>query len=220
MEERKIVKLKKEEYAIKDYIKHQIGKGKVSRVSIEYTPVGEKVILSTHKPGLIIGRKGERIEELTTALKTKFKMENPHVEIDEIKEPYFDSQVMADDIAMQLERFGPMKFKVIAYRTLQKIIEAGALGVDIRLNGKLPSSRAKQWRFAQGYLKKTGDPVKLISRSQARAETKPGTVGIKVAILSPHVVMKDRIKITPELLESLKDNSQKESKKSKKEINK
>lgn len=220
MEERKIVKLKKEEYAIKDYIKHQIGKGKVSKVGIEYTPVGEKVILSTHKPGLIIGRRGERIEELTFALKKKFKMENPHVEIDEIKEPSFDAQVMADDIAMQLERFGPMKFKVIAYRTLQKIIEAGALGVDIRLNGKLPSSRAKQWRFAQGYLKKTGDPVKLISRAQARAETKPGTVGIKVAILSPHIVMKDRIKITPELIESLKENSDKILKKSKKELKK
>ncbi len=61
MEERKIVKFKKDEFAIKEYIKKTIGKGKVSRVKIEYTPIGEKIIVSTHKPGLVIGRGGEKI---------------------------------------------------------------------------------------------------------------------------------------------------------------
>ena len=207
MEERKTVDLKKEEFAIREYIKQYLGKGKVSKVSIEYTPVGEKIIITTHKPGLVIGRKGERIEEMTYILKKKFKKENPHIEIEEIKEPEFDAQVMADDIALGLERFGPLKFKVIAYRALQKILDAGAAGVEIRLNGKLPSSRAKSWRFAQGYLKKTGEPSKLVDRAQARAETKPGTVGVKVSILSPHTIMKDRILITEELLKKLKENS-------------
>ena len=207
MEERKTVELKKEEFAIREHIKKHLGKGKVSQVAIEYTPVGEKIIITTHKPGLVIGRKGERIEEMTHILKKKFKKENPHIEIEEIKEPEFDAQVMADDIALGLERFGPLKFKVIAYRALQKIIDAGALGVEIRLNGKLPSSRAKPWRFAQGYLKKTGEPSKLVDRAQARAETKPGTVGVKVSILSPHVVMKDRIVVTEDLLKNLKQNS-------------
>ncbi len=209
MEERKTVQLKKEEFAIRESLKNYLGKGKVSRVIIEYTPVGEKIIISTHKPGLVIGRKGEKIEEMTNILKTKFKMENPHIEINEVLEPEFDAQIMADEIALGLERFGPLRFKVIAYRALQKIIDAGALGVEIRLNGKLPSSRAKSWRFAQGYLKKTGEPAKLVDRAQARAETKPGTVGIKVSILSPHVVMKDRIVVTEELLKKLKENSKK-----------
>jgi len=208
LEERKTVQLKKEEFAIRDNLKNYLGKGKVSRVTIEYTPVGEKIIIATHKPGLVIGRKGERIEEMTHILKKRFKMENPHIEIEEVLEPEFDSQIIADEIALGLERFGPLRFKVIAYRALQKIIEAGALGVEIRLNGKLPSSRAKSWRFAQGYLKKTGEPSKLVNRAQARAETKPGTVGIKVSILSPHVVMKDRIVVTEELLKKLKENSE------------
>ena len=208
MEERNIVKFKKDEFAIREYIRTSFGKGKVSKVKIEYTPVGEKIIISTNKPGLIIGRGGARINELSLALKKNFKLENPHIDIDEILEPEFDAQINADEIALSLERFGPLKFKVTAYRTLQKIMKAGALGAEIRLNGKLPGSRAKSWRFAQGYLKKTGDSAKIVDRAQARAETKPGTVGVKVAILSPHIVMKDKIYITDELLKKLKENSE------------
>lgn len=207
MEERKIVQFKKDEFSIREYIKNNLGKGKVSKVRIEYTPVGEKIVVATNKPGLIIGRKGEKIEELTSILKTKFKLENPHIEIEEITKPELDAQLMADEIALRLERFGPLKFKVIAYRTLQKIMDAGALGTEIRLNGKLPSSRAKSWRFAQGYLKKTGDPAKVVDRAQARAETKPGTVGIKVSILRPDAILKDKIKVDEELLGKLKMNS-------------
>ena len=85
MEERKTVKFKKDEFAVKEYIKKSVGKGKLSKVRIEYTPVGEKVIISTHKPGLIIGKGGEKILELTNVLKKQFKLENPHIEIDEIK---------------------------------------------------------------------------------------------------------------------------------------
>lgn len=208
MEEKNTVKFKKDEFNIREYIKTNLGKGKVSRVKIEYTPVGEKIVVSTHKPGLVIGRKGEKISELTNVLKNKFKLENPHIEIDEIKQPEFDAQIMADEIALGLERFGPLKFKVLAYRTLQRVMKSGALGVEIRLSGKLPGARAKTWRFAQGYLKKTGDPAKIVDRAQARAETKPGTVGIKVSILSPNVVLKDKIVINDELLEKLKANAE------------
>src|SRR4030042_162541 len=207
MDERKIIGFKKDEFAIKEYIKESLGKGKVSKVNISYTPIGEKITVSTHKPGLVIGRKGERIEELTRVLKTRFKLENPHIEIDEIKKPEFDAQLMADEIALGLERLGPLKFKVLAYRTLQKIMNAGALGTEIRLHGKLPSARAKQWRFAQGYIKKTGDAAKVVDRAQSRAETRPGTVGVRVAILSPAAKLIDRINIDESMISKLKLNS-------------
>jgi len=216
MEERKTVKFKKDEFSIREYIKKSLGKGKVSKVKISYTPVGEKIMVSTHKPGLVIGRKGEKIEELTRVLKTRFKLENPHIEIDEVKKPEFDAQLMADEIALGLERLGPIKFKVLAYRALQRIMNAGALGVEIRLNGKLPSSRAKPWRFAQGYLKKTGHAAKVVDRAQARAETKPGTVGVKVSILSPDAKLLDRIKIDEEMIAKLKSNSMQEEEEPKK----
>lgn len=209
MEEKQTVKFKKEEFAIKETIRKLIGKGKMSHVRIEYTPVGEKVIISTDKPGLVIGRGGESLNELTDVLKKNFKFQNLHIEIEEVQEPTYDAQIIADEIAIGLEKFGPLKFKVIAYRTLEKVMRAGALGCEIRLSGKLPSSRAKTWRFAQGYLKKAGDTAKMVSHAQARAETKPGTVGVKVSILSPHAVMIDRIKIDANLIKKLMENSEK-----------
>ena len=209
MEERNTVKFKKEEFAIREKIKENIGKGKISNVIIEYTPVGEKIIVSTSKPGLVIGRGGEKIQELTEMLKKNFKLENPHIEIDEILVPELDAQINADEIALGLERFGPLKFKVLAYRSLQRIMKAGALGAELRLSGKLPSSRARSWRFAQGYLKKTGDSAKAVDRASARAQTKPGTVGIKVSILKPDAILKDRITVDDAMINKLKENTEK-----------
>ena len=215
MEEKNVVKFKKEEFAVREYIKNSLGKGKVSRVKIEYTPIGEKIIISTNKPGLVIGKRGEKISELTNVLKNKFKLENPHIEIDEIKKHEFDAQLMADEIAIGLEKFGPLKFKVVAYKALQKIIDAGALGGEIRLSGKLPSSRAKSWRFAQGYLKKTGDSAKVVDRAQSIAMTRPGVIGVKVGILSPEVELKDKIEVNEELMRKLSENIQKNEEKDK-----
>ena len=206
MEERKFIRLNKEEFGIKEYIKRDLGKGKISKLDIEYTPVGEKIIISTSKPGLVIGRKGEKIGELTDVLKRRFKLENPHIEIKEIENPLFDSQNVADEIALALERMGNLKFKVIAYRKLQEIMRAGALGCEMRLTGKLPSERAKSWRFAEGYLKKAGESSKEIDRAQATALTKTGIIGIKVAIMPPGARIYDRIDINAEMMSKVKLN--------------
>ena len=195
MEEQKFVGLKKDEYEIKEFVKNYLGKGKVSKVQIEYTAVGEKVIMMTSKPGLIIGRGGEKIEKLTSVLKRKFKLENPHIEIQEISSPYLDAQSVADEIAINIENSGPMRFKIIAYRLLQQIVSAGALGVEIRLSGKLPSARAKTWRFKKGYLKKVGDSSKVVDQAGAVAQTKTGTVGINISILHPDAKIHDQIKL-------------------------
>ena len=204
MDEKKFVKLKEEELEVREYIKHSLGKGKISEVSIEYTPVGEKIVVATNRPGLVIGTRGEKINELTTTLKKRFKLDNPHIEIREITEALFDAQLVADDIALNLERKGSLKFKLVAYRMLENIIKAGALGAEIVLSGKLPSDRAKSWRFAQGYLKKTGDPAKVVRRAMAQAKTMAGVVGIKVSILAPDAVIHDRIIVDAQLLATIK----------------
>jgi small subunit ribosomal protein S3 len=204
MEERKFINLKKEEFGIKEYIKRDLGRGKISRLDIEYTPVGEKIIILTSRPGFVIGRKGEKIEQLTQVLKTRFKLENPHIEISEIKNPLFDAQLVADDIAMDLERMGNLKFKVIAYRKLQDIIKGGALGCELRISGKLPSDRAKSWRFAEGYLKKAGESRKEVNRAQSVALTKSGVIGIKVAIMPPDAIIYDKIDISEQIISQLK----------------
>jgi len=207
MEEKEFIGVRKDEYNIREFVKRMFGKGKVSRVRIEYTPVGEKVVVSTHRPGWIIGKKGEKINNLTEVLKKKFKMENPHVDIDEIMKPEFDAQLIADDIALTLERFGAQKYKASSYRALDRIKKAGALGAELRLSGKLPSDRARSWRFAFGYLKKTGDAASVVDRAESVAITKQGVVGIKVAILAPGVKMCDQIVIDEDFMNAVKKNA-------------
>lgn len=206
MEEKKFVAFKKDELRVREYIKRQLGKGRISEVTIEYTPIGEKILVATPRPGLVIGRKGEKIAELTLVLKKRFHLDNPHIEILEITEPLLDAQLVADDIAVLLERRGSLKFKVIAYKTLQNIIRAGALGTEIVLSGKLPSDRAKRWRFSHGYLKKTGDPAKLVDYAQSQAVTKQGVVGVQVSILHPDADLKDNITVNEEMRQKIRTN--------------
>lgn len=222
MEERKFVNIRKEEFGVKEYIKNEFGKGRISSVKVEYTPVGEKVIIATHKPGLVIGKRGEMIEKLTQILKKKFKMENPHIDIEEITNPDLDSQIIADDIAMTLERFGGMRFKAAAYKSLTRIKKAGALGAEIILSGKLPSDRAKTWRFSYGYLRKTGDESNYVNYAESVAVDKQGMVGIKVSILAPGMVTQEEIAIDEKVLNEIKENVEemKETEKPKKKSTK
>ena len=206
MEERKFVGIRKEEFGVKEFIKKEFGKGKISAVKIEYTPVGEKVVISTHKPGLIIGKRGESIERLTEVLKKRFKMENPRVDIAEIQHPDLDAQIVADDIALSLERFGSLRFKAIAYKALTKMKSAGALGAEIVLSGRLPSERAKTWRFKFGYLRKTGDAANDVDYAESRGQDKQGVVGIKVSILSPETFKPEEVAVNEELLAKLRIN--------------
>ena len=207
MEEKKFVNVKKDEYNIKLFVKRMFGKGKVSRVFIEYTPVGEKVVVATHKPGLIIGKKGEKIAQLTEVLKKKFNMENPHVDIEEIVHPEFDAQLLADDIALTLEKFGASKYKSVSYKVLSRIKRSGALGAELKVSGKLPSDRARVWRFSYGYLKKTGEPSNVVDRAYSVAETKQGVIGINVSVLPPTAEIHDRIIIDEAMLSKIRENA-------------
>ncbi|MBI2124559.1 30S ribosomal protein S3 [Candidatus Pacearchaeota archaeon] len=206
MEEKKFVQFKKDEFGVREFIKNSLGIGIVSGVDMEYTPVGEKIIVYTTKPGLVIGRRGEKIDELTGVLKKRFKLENPHIEIAEITRPELDAQIMADEIALLIERQGTVRFKMVAYKILERIIHAGALGVEIVLSGKLPGERAKSWRFASGYLKKTGDTAKIVGRAKSTARTVAGVVGIKVGILPPDVQIHDRIIVNDEMKQKIASN--------------
>ena len=201
MMSKKFVQIKKDEFKIKEFVKKSLGKGKISDITIERTPVGEKVIVYTTRPGLIIGRKGEKIAELTDVLKKEFKLENPHIDISEIKNADLDAQSMADEIAMMIERFGPLKFKMVSYKALQKIMNAGALGAELRLGGRLPSERAKSWRFAFGLMKKTGDVAKIVRKAKTIAQTNLGVIGVKVSILPPDVEIHDRIELDKEKID-------------------
>lgn len=209
MIEKKFIESKKAELAIREFVKKALGKGKISDMKIERTPIGERIIISTTKPGLVIGRGGSVIQEITETLKKQFKFENPKVEIAEVAEPEFDAQSIADQIALALERFGPMTFKTRAYKAIERLKECGALGAEIVLSGKLPSEKARAWRFSFGYLKKTGE-IDMVNKGEARAETIPGTVGVKVSIVPKGAKIPDKIEIPDEIKEEIPIQSAKE----------
>jgi small subunit ribosomal protein S3 len=100
-------------------------------------------------------------------------------------------------------------------------MKAGALGAELVLSGRLPSERAKSWRFSQGYLKKTGDPSKVVDRAMAQAINIQGVTGIKVSILPPQAPIHDKIVIDEAFIQKLKaqemeEEAKLESKKTKK----
>ncbi|MBT3324354.1 30S ribosomal protein S3 [archaeon] len=197
MIERKFVAEKMREFLVHDYFLKEMGAGKFSSFEIKRTPLGDKIVVYTARPGLIVGKKGENIKKLTKVLKSKFKMENPQIEVAEISNPNLDAQTMAEQIVNVLERFGPKRFKSVGYKTLQRIIDAGAVGAEIVISGRgLPGSRAKTWRFYSGYLKKSGDvAMSLMDYGLCVANLKSGSIGIKVKILPPDVELPDKIEI-------------------------
>jgi len=213
MIEKKIIEAKKQEFAVKEFVKKWIGKGKISDIKIERTPVGEKIVVITSRPGMVIGQRGGTIQEMTDILKKKFKLENPQIEVSELMDPIFDAKTIADQIAMSLEKFGPLGFKLVAYKKLEQILRAGGLGAEIRLGGKLPGEKARSWRFAFGYVKKTGGGASIANRAQAQAFTRPGVVGIKVTIVPKDARMPDKIIINQEAIAAeLKDKIETEEK--------
>src|SRR3989339_2019292 len=197
MIERRFVSEKMREYLVNEYLYKELGPGKYSSFEIRRTPLGERIIIYTARPGLIVGKGGENIKDLTRVLKMRFKMENPQIEVAEINNPNLDAQGMAEQIVIVLERFGPKRFKSVGYKTLQKIIDAGAMGSEIVISGRgLPGARAKSWRFYAGYLKKSGDiSMSKVAYGEAKANLNSGTVGIKVRILPPGTILPDKIKI-------------------------
>lgn len=196
MIERDFVRQKKKEFQVQEFISASLKNVGHSYTELQRTPLGDKVIIHTSRPGLIVGRKGQNISKLTDVLKTRFSLENPQVEISDVENPMLDANIVAERIASSLERFGSNRFKGIMHKTMEDILSAGALGVEIRLSGKLPSSRAKSWRVYGGRLKKCGDAAVMnVRKAITAAKLKSGVIGIQVNILPSSIIMPDAITV-------------------------
>ncbi len=196
MIERKFIAEKLKEYQIQEFISETLKNVGHSHTKLMRTPLGEKVVIYASRPGLVVGRKGENIKKLTNTLKKKFNLENPQIEIAEVDAPNLDAQIVAERIASTIERFGINKFKAIGHKTMMDVMGAGALGIEIIISGKVPSQRAKSWRFYNGYLKKCGNiAVEGVKRAQAVSIMKTGEIGVKVAIMGPNTILPDDIEV-------------------------
>lgn len=197
MIERQIISKKMKENLIEKHIADQISDKAYSKIEIRKTPLGERILVYTSKPGLVVGRAGSNIARLTATLKNKFGLENPQIEVMELENPNLDPKSVADRIVSYFERYGPKRFKSVGYKTLQDIIDAGAKGAEIVISGRgVPGSRAKSWRFSAGHLKKSGDIAEnYMAKTVSVAHLKSGAIGIKVSILRPDIKLPDDIKI-------------------------
>ncbi|MEM3126767.1 MAG: 30S ribosomal protein S3 [Candidatus Woesearchaeota archaeon] len=206
MIERKFVNQKIREFEIEEYISSELTKVGHSHTKMVKTPLGERIIIFTSRPGLVVGRKGENIRKMTETLKKKFKLENPQIEIAEVENPNLDARIVGERIASALERFGIMRFKGIGHKALTDTMNAGALGIEVLISGKVPSARARTWRFYQGYLKKCGNiAIKGVDLAYTTAELKSGTVGIVVRIMPPWTKLPDDIELREEPIKQIEE---------------
>jgi small subunit ribosomal protein S3 len=182
---------------LEEFLEKELERAGYGGVEIRRIPTGTSVVLYVERPGMVIGRKGRSIKQLTDELAQKYGLENPQIEVVEIKVPELCAPIMAKRIAFALER--GVNFRRIGHTALRRIMRAGAKGAEIVLSGKLSGERARSERFYEGYLKKAGDPAtKFVSYGYAVAKLKPGIVGVKVRIMPPDVHLPDEIQLTEE----------------------
>ena len=206
MIEREFVAQRTKEYQIKKFIEEKLQGVGISQIRLKKIPMGEKIILETSRPSLIVGKRGVNIREMTKTLKHKFRLENPQIEITEVKDIFLDPQIVADRIAGALERYGLSRFKGVGHKMMEQVMNSGAKGVEVVIAGKVPSARARSWRFYKGYLKKCGDiAIVGVRKAQATALLKTGIVGIKVAIMPPNLRLPDHIEVLQEATQVIEE---------------
>ncbi len=195
MDERKFVKESVNRLLMKEYLMKETAMAGFGGLEIQRTPLGTRIVLEVERPGMVIGRKGAKIKELTDRLQQDFGVENPTIEVKESDNPYLNAQIMAQKLAMALER--GWHFRRAGHSTLRRIMEAGAKGAQIIIAGKLTGDRARTEKFMAGTIKYNGKPVELVRFGYATAKTKPGIIGVTVKIMPPDAKLPDEINIIP-----------------------
>lgn len=197
MIERKFVSEKIKEFQIKEHVASKIQRAGLSTVEVKRTPLGEKILIKAARPGMVVGRGGSNINQLTHDMKVIFKLNNPQIEIEEVSSPNLDAAIVAEGIVSGLERFGTARFKGLGHKAITDVMRAGALGVEVLITGRLPSSRSKRWRFYNGYLKKCGDiSLSGVNTAYAYARLKSGAVGVQVRIMPTTTRIPDRVVVS------------------------
>lgn len=195
MIEREFIKDATSGLAIKEYFMEEVRQALPSDIQVLRTPLVTRIVLKVARPALVIGRKGSRIKKLTEDLKKRFRIENPQIEVVPVPNPTLDAQVQALRVAIGLEH--GQAWRPLLRKTLARIMAAGTKGCEIVIKGKLGARGAKKRteRVYAGYMKKCGDPVKLVDQGHAVAKTKWGTIGVHVYIVHPETVFPDHVSV-------------------------
>ena len=166
---------------LKDYLREAIKDAGFSHAEISKTPTGTRVALHVTRPGIVIGRKGTGIRELTEKLATEFGLKNPQISVNEIEKPDLSPSVMCNRMASHLER--GTAFRRATMWTIKQIIEGAAMGVQITISGKLSGDRSAFEKHTAGVLPRAGHHAEVIvAEDIAHVTTKMGLIGIRIRI--------------------------------------
>jgi small subunit ribosomal protein S3 len=183
---------------IDEFLQKKLERAGYGGVNLSKTPLGTHVVVYAMRPGLVIGRGGETIRELASVLEEKFHVSNPQISVSEIEVPELNAIVVASRIASALQK--GIHFRRAGFWALNQIMEAGALGAEIVISGKLRTERARFEKFRAGYFPRCGEPaLHWMRKTEAHVLLKPGMFGVKVKIMPPDAQFPDKIKIVTEL---------------------
>jgi small subunit ribosomal protein S3 len=192
--ERKLVDEHVRRVMVREYLKKETERAGFGGVDIQRTPMGTRITLIAERPGFVIGRRGATIKKLTDDLTTRFKLDNPQIDVQEDSNPSINASIMAMKLAEALER--GWHFRRAGHSTLRRIMDGGAKGVLIVISGKITGGRSRREKFKEGHIKFCGEPSLLwMDVGYAVARKKLGAIGVKVAIMDPKAKMPDEVEL-------------------------
>ncbi len=179
---------------IDEFFEEELGRAGYGGMDVAKTPMGTQIVLKAEKPGMVIGKGGENIRKVTAALENRFNLEDPQIDVQEVDEPDLNARIVADRLANALER--GWYFRKAGHTTIDRIMDAGALGAEIVLSGKVTGARSRVEKFNRGYIKHNGEPAEeIVDEGQGVAVMKLGTIGVTVKIIPPEAELPDDFRI-------------------------
>ena len=164
-----------------EFLKEELKDAGYGGVDIQKSPLGTRLTLYVTRPGLVIGRKGSGIKDLTSKLEIKYGLTNPQISVVELEIPELNPKIMCNRIAQLIER--GTAFRRAALWTVNTIKNAGALGVEVTISGKLRSERAHFEKHSAGIIPKSGNMAdRVVKEGITHVLTKMGIMGIRLKI--------------------------------------
>jgi small subunit ribosomal protein S3 len=164
-----------------EFLKEELKDAGYGGVDIQKSPLGTRLTLYVTRPGLVIGRKGSGIKDLTSKLEIKYGLTNPQISVVELEIPELNPKIMCNRIAQLIER--GTAFRRAALWTVNTIKNAGALGVEVTISGKLRSERAHFEKHSAGVIPKSGNMAdRVVKEGITHVLTKMGIMGIRLKI--------------------------------------
>src|SRR5918995_2176052 len=181
------------DFRVRQFLKTKLADASVSRILIDRAAKRVNITIQTARPGIVIGKKGEEIEKLRqeTAKLLKLPSTDVRLNIAEIRKPELDAQLVADGIAQQIEK--RVMFRRAMKRAVMSTMRSGALGVKVRVSGRLNGSEiARTELYREGRI-----PLHTfradIDYGLSEAKTTYGIIGVKVWIFKGEVFDKPAV---------------------------